>query len=356
MLSIHRAIPRLLLGGMLVCLVSGCHVLQPRGFGPVAGHSDQVAAALPSELAKTTLPIYRIEPPDILRVEAIRLVPRAPYRLKTLDSLNIVASGAFTEEPINGAFQVEPGGVVRLGFSYGEVTVQGLTIEEARQAIDQHLRQRLKDPKLTVSLAQMAPLQPITGEHLVTPDGTINLGTYGSVMVTGLSLGQAKHAIEAHLAQFLDTPEVAVDIFSYNSKRYYVILQGAGLGDVVYTFPITGNETVLDAISQVNGLQSFSSKNIWIARPSPASQESLVLPVDWRSVTSLAETGTNYQLLPGDRLFVSQDENVAFNTWVDKVVSPWERIMGFSILGATTATRFSGNVLQGGGNPRGAGF
>jgi polysaccharide export outer membrane protein len=351
----YPAILRLICGAMLLCLGSGCQ-LHPSTPGVWPAHAEQLAGPLPSELAKTTLPAYRIEPPDILRVEVMRLVPRAPYRLKTLDSLSILARGAFEEEPINGVFQVEPDGLIRLGFSYGQVSVEDLTIDEAKEAIEQHLMDRLRDPLLTVALAQMAPLQPIAGEHLVTPDGTINLGVYGSVMVTGLTMPEAKAAIEAHLARFLDSPEIAVDVFAYNSKRYYVILQGAGLGDVVYTFPVTGNETVLDAVSQVNGLQSFSSKNIWIARPSPAGNDTLVLPVDWKAVTSVASTGTNYQILPGDRLFVAEDKQVAFNTWVDKVVSPWERIMGFSILGATTATRFSGAVLQGGGNPQGPGF
>ena len=225
------------------------------------------------------------------------------------------------------------------------------------RVIDDHLRKEFRDPRLEVTLAQMAPLQPISGEHLVALDGTVNLGTYGSVLVTGLTLAEAKMEIEARLSHSLDSPEVAVDVFAYNSKRYYVILQGAGLGDVVYTFPVTGNETVLDAVSQVNGLQSFSSKNIWIARPSPFAHDTLVLPVDWKSVTSLASTETNYQILPGDRLFVAEDKHVAFGTWVDKVVSPFERIMAFSMLGADTVTRFSGNVMGGGGNPRGsAGF
>ncbi len=50
--------------------------------------------------------------------------------------------------------------------------------------------------------------------------------------------------------QYLENPEVSVSVFSYNSKVYYVITQGAGMGDGVFRFPVTGNETVLDAVSQ----------------------------------------------------------------------------------------------------------
>ena len=42
---------------------------------------------------------------------------------------------------------------------------------------------------------------------------------------------------------------------------------------------------------------------------------------------------------------------VAFDNNLGKLLAPFERLMGFSLLGAGTATRFSGPVLQGGGNP-----
>ena len=63
--------------------------------------------------------------------------------------------------------------------------------------------------------------------------------------------------IERHLSTYLEAPQVAVDVFAYNSKTYYVITQGAGQGDDVTEFPITGNETVLDAIAQLGGLSQL---------------------------------------------------------------------------------------------------
>lgn len=49
----------------------------------------------------------------------------------------------------------------------------------------------------------------------------------------------------------------------YNSKKYYVITAGANVGENIQTFPITGKETVLDAIGQIRGLQRVSSKTMW---------------------------------------------------------------------------------------------
>ena len=81
---------------------------------------------------------------------------------------------------------------------------------------------------------------------------------------------QARQRIEAHLSQMLRSPEVSVDVVGYNSKTYYIITEGAGFGDGVNRFPVTGNETVLDAISQINGLSQVSSKKIWVCGPLPA--------------------------------------------------------------------------------------
>ena len=47
-----------------------------------------------------------------------------------------------------------------------------------------------------------------------------------------------------------------------NSKVYYIITDGAGSGEQVFRFPVTGSETVLDAISQIGGLPPVSSKGL----------------------------------------------------------------------------------------------
>ena len=77
-------------------------------------------------------------------------------------------------------------------------------------------------------------------------------------------------------------PQVSVDVFAYNSRKIYIIADGAGYGQQVIALPATGGETVLDAISRVQGLPAVASlKKIWVARPSPAGHPcSTVLPVD----------------------------------------------------------------------------
>src|SRR5205823_9510052 len=112
------------------------------------------------------------------------------------------------------------------------------TPDEAQRVIRRHLSKILKDdPQVTVALAQFRGMQQIRGEHLVRPDGTVSLGTYGSVYVAGLSLGQAKCVIEKHLSEYLVNPQISIDVFAYNSKVFYVIFDGGGFGPQIYRLP-----------------------------------------------------------------------------------------------------------------------
>lgn len=298
------------------------------------------------ELTKISLPDYIVEPPDILLVDAIRLMPKPPYRIDVLDTVQINVSESLPNEPISGVYLVEQDGSVNLGLAYGPVRVAGLTTDQARLAIENSLRSILKNPKVTVGLAQSRGLQQaIRGEHLVRPDGTISLGTYGCIYVAGKSLKQIKCDIERHLSQFLANPEVAVDVLGFNSKVYYVIFDGGGFGQQVFRQPITGNETVLDAISQVNGLPAVSSrKKIWVARPGPCDSGCYqVLPVNWDAITQGGSTCTNYQLLPGDRIFVKADPFIHLDNVLAKMFAPIERVLGITLLGSSVANSFRRN-------------
>ena len=351
--KIRRGTPIAFLLAVLCCV--GCQTTNPNHPNRGMERLPPVYKSMPRELQKVVLPEYVIEPPDILNIEGVHIVPKSPYALRTLDVLNIEAGG-LPDAPITGPYTVEPGGIINLGPPYGSVKVAGLNVDEAREAISTQLADYLRDPKVSVSLAQMAASQNILGQFLVGPDGNISLGSYGQVSLVGKTLDQAKSDIENYLSQHLEDPEISLNVFSYNSKVYYIVIQGAGLGDGVYRFPITGNETVLDAIAQIQGLEQVSSKKIWIARPSRETGDVKILPVDWFAVTERGSAQTNYQILPGDRVFVAEDKLVAFDTRIAKLTAPLERIMGFVLLGTGTATRLSGRVLEGGGNPNNNGI
>lgn len=290
----------------------------------------------PAELAKVSLPTYRLEPPDVVRLELIRRVPHSPYRLEAGDRVQLEAL-----VPGDGGPRVVDGIIAANGTlpipGVGAAPVAGLTLAEAAAEVQEQLGDRGQEVEIRLTLTESSRTPPLAGDFLVTPDGTLNLGVYGSVYVAGKTVGEARAAVEQLLAIRLERPEVDLSVASFNSKAYFVVTEGAGLGDRVHRFPITGNETVLDAISQVGGLTHLSSKRIWIARPAPGGSKcGQILPVDWDEITKSGSTATNYQILPGDRVFIAEDRLVALDVFTAKLVSPLERLFGVSLLGGQT--------------------
>jgi polysaccharide export outer membrane protein len=325
--------------GVVCALLGVCADIT--GCAHLKGPADCPDTDVPRERRLVSLPPYVIDPPDVLLIDVVRVVPKPPYRIEALDALLIQVTGALEAAPIAGVYGIDPDGTVDLGPSYGKVRVAGLTLDEARAAIESQLRTVVKTPRAHVALSQVQALQQIRGEHLVRPDGTVSLGTYGSVHVAGKTTDQVRVDIEELLGETLLTPKISVDVYSYNSKHYFIVLDGAGYGQQVIRLPITGSDTVLDAISQIYGLTPVSSKHhIWVARPGPEGDPCTerVLPVDWHAITQCGSAATNYQLLPGDRIFVQSDALIHTNNALAKVFAPIERVLGITILGSAAVS------------------
>lgn len=320
------------------------------------------ASDVPRELDMATIPAYRVAPPDILILEAVNNIRPAKDPLRAGDELIIRASNTFPVDPtgdqtmnefkvIRNVYRLQTDGTVDLGPEYGSVPLEGMTLEESKGAIEAHLKDMvgLADPKVAVSLPNVNGRQEIAGEHLVRPDGTVSLGIYGSVYVAGMTVDEIKHAVEAHLEEFIHQPEIQVDVNAYNSKKYYVITDGGGYGETVVPLPFTGGETVLDALANVQGLAEVSSKTMWISRPAPNGTDvAQKLPVDWRAITEDGITTTNYQLLPGDRIYIQADHLITLDSVLAKILAPVNRIFGVVLLGTSTVRMLEGQDVGGG--------
>ncbi len=324
---------------------------------------DAAMTDIPNEMQKISIPPYRVEAPDILLIESVNNIRPLSDTLRAGDELMIRASNTLPIDPmgdpvqndfktINGMYRLQTDGTVDLGPEYGSVVVDGLTLKEAKGAVDKHLRDEagLADPKVAVSLPNVNGKQQISGEHLIRPDGTVQLGVYGNVYVNGMTLDEVKTAVEAYLSKFIHNPEMYVDVLAYNSKVVYIISDGAGSGESVVRVPYTGNETVLDAMSQVDGLSEVAARNnMWVARPgpqgSPAAQK---MYVDWRGITQDAVVATNYQLLPGDRIYIKADPLITADSVIAKITTPISRMFGFTLLGNGTVKSLKSGGLGGG--------
>jgi polysaccharide export outer membrane protein len=163
------------------------------------------------------------------------------------------------------------------------------------------------------SPVRLPPDQP------VLQDGSIDLGLYGRPVVAGRTLAQiepvifeavntkererAKQAAALNKEKEPEFKPVALTarLIGRASKVYYVL----GEVNVPNAYPISGRETVLDAIVQAGGLNKKASRNkIILTRPTPADGCRVVMPVCYDNIVQLGDTTTNYQLQPGDRIFV----------------------------------------------------
>lgn len=171
----------------------------------------------------------------------------------------------------------------------------------------------LRNPKTRQT--ERLPVQPISGEFVVRPDGTLGLGVWGQVAVAGLSAEQAADAVRRKLSVFTqlkgaearpDSLVVTVDVKSKNSKAYYLFFDGNGGGEQVLRLPWTGNETVLDAIAAVPGLAAQAeTRQIRVMRKSSDGAPYQNLTVNWNDIVQRGDTRTNYALQSGDRVYVT---------------------------------------------------
>jgi polysaccharide export outer membrane protein len=252
---------------LAICAASGCQTVRTP--------EEKIASSnIPSEFKKVSMPEYVVEPPDLVLVEVLEALPG---------------------RPISGERLVRPDGKISLGF-YGDVYVTGLTVQEVKEKVVLHLRKYLTDEVLG-----LVEIDPETGNGKMDEKGKL---------VT----------IEPK-----DTDRVFVDVTAYNSKNYYV------LGDVGAPgrLPITGNETVLDAIQFAGGLiPTAAPQNIRLVRPAPpgACCEQ-TLPVNLAAIMSGGDSTTNYQLMPGDRLVVYRDPIVRTTIFIDRLAAPFQTVL-----------------------------
>ena len=229
---------------------------------------------LPRELNKTSLPDYVVEPPDVIRVEVLQAAPG---------------------RPIQGPRLVRPDGKISLDF-YGDVFVAGLTTAEIKEKVIIHLRKSLTDTALGI-----VEIDEKTGEPKKDENGKL------------------KPIPPA------ESEAVFVDIEQYNSKVYYV------QGDVGLPgrFPITGNETVLDALNYAGGfLPTAANQNVRLVRPAPPDACcAQLLPINYPAIINNGDTTTNYQLMPGDRIQVYRDPIVRTSVFLNRLAEPFSLVV-----------------------------
>lgn len=168
------------------------------------------------------------------------------------------------------------------------------------------------DTVLVEPLRFDSPLR-FPADQEIQPDGTIDLGKYGRMVIAGKRIEEVEacvqeivnadpEIIEALRDADLAGPElVNVRLIDPQASVFYVL----GAVNSPGAYPYRGRETVLDAVLAAGDLADNARRcEIILARPTPVGECRTVLPVCWDNIVQLGDTTTNYQLMPGDRIFV----------------------------------------------------
>ena len=140
-------------------------------------------------------------------------------------------------------------------------------------------------------------------DQTIMPDGTIELGRYGRQVVAGKTVEAVEAEVQHLIATGGDTKtKINVRLITARSAVYYVLGEVNSPG----AFPLVGRETVLDGILAAGGISSRASNcNVVLSRPTAPNSCRVVLPICYRHITQMGDTSTNFQLMPGDRIYVA---------------------------------------------------
>ncbi|WP_435006737.1 polysaccharide biosynthesis/export family protein [Tundrisphaera lichenicola] len=306
---------------------------------------------------------FVIEPPDIIVIEVLEALPG---------------------RPITGERLVKSDGTISLGF-YGDVHVRGLTTRQAKVKIIHHLRNYLTEEVLGLFLPSMGeeelmqeeanppfPIDPdldpppadeasppldTPSEREIRPNSApddkpkLSRGPKRrslettSLFPTTIGFGRGRFASSrvatgepvqdpqpeasspkkqaepaANRIERIDPEEslrVFVDFSSLNSKVYLV----QGDVGVPGRLPITGKETVLDALNYAGGLRATAEPlDIHLYRPARGGKPTKDYRIDLEAIHR-GDAKANLQIFPDDRLIVGRNAIVKKTVELDRVAA-----------------------------------
>jgi protein involved in polysaccharide export with SLBB domain len=141
----------------------------------------------------------------------------------------------------------------------------------------------------------------------IAPDGTISYLQAQNIQVAGLTLDEARLAIEKGLSAHFRSPRVIITPQEVGSKRFTILGKVAHKGVITLERPIT----LVEAIANAGGLEigMFEYKLIELADldRSFISRAGQRLPVDFRRLLHEGEMKFNIEIEPNDFIYVASN-------------------------------------------------
>ena len=134
----------------------------------------------------------------------------------------------------------------------------------------------------------------------VRPDGKVSLPLVGEIQAAGKTAPQLEAELRAEMAQFVKDPELTVIVAEIRSLRVNIIGEVVHPG----TFAMTQQMGVLDIISEAGGLKEFAKKKqIYVLRETSAGIR-VRLNYNYRAVLSGKDNAQDIILQANDTVVV----------------------------------------------------
>ncbi|MFX0200757.1 MAG: polysaccharide biosynthesis/export family protein [Candidatus Hodarchaeota archaeon] len=141
--------------------------------------------------------------------------------------------------------------------------------------------------------------EQLSSEVVVRPDGMISLPLLQDLKAEGLTVLQLKEEITRRFSEDLTNPRVTVMVNEINSYKVSVMGNVATPG----VFPITGDTTLVEAISMAGGFTQWANKKK-ITVITHQGEEKKKITVNYKKIASGKDPSQNIILKRGDTIIV----------------------------------------------------
>jgi len=137
----------------------------------------------------------------------------------------------------------------------------------------------------------------------VSPEGEITFPLIGRVTVLGLSVASAEEALTKRLTRFLINPQVSIFIEDYGNKTIYVLGEVKKPGS--YPLPTEAPLSVLEAITLAGGFTEYASVDrTRIIRKGKMGKQTINIEIS--EITKKGDKSKDIPLKPNDVVFIPE--------------------------------------------------
>lgn len=141
----------------------------------------------------------------------------------------------------------------------------------------------------------------------VRPDGKISVPLIGDVEVGGRTPTQVATSITTRLSTYLRDPQVTVILADLRSHEFLSRVRITGAVETPTSIPYRQGMTVLDAVLEAGGITKFASPDATkLYRKARQDADGEVKPVKLKRILKKGDLRTNYSLAPGDVITVPE--------------------------------------------------